>query len=115
MKKNSELYNSLLADTNLIFPQKQENVEYNYAYYPVIFESHEQMLNVRQALFENEIYPRRYFYPSLNTLPYLKAPIRRCQVSERIAERVLCLPLYYGLEENHIRKITEIIKRTLSL
>lgn len=69
---------------------------WNYAYFPVVFESENQLLRVMKALQEKEVYTRRYFYPSLNTLPFLSEPAT-CPVSEDIARRVLCLPLYPGL------------------
>lgn len=111
LKQRSDLYDALLADTPLIFPTRQANVTYNYSYYPVIFESYEQMMHVREMLMAQEIMPRRYFYPSLNTLPYLPPPAQQCPVSERVAERVLCLPLYYTLEETQIENIAHIVKQ----
>ena len=48
------------------------------------------------------------FYPSLNTLPYL--PTRQeCPISEDVAVRIACLPLYYELNEISLRKILSII------
>jgi dTDP-4-amino-4,6-dideoxygalactose transaminase len=68
------------------------------------------MIRVRQALLDNNIGPRRYFYPSLNTLPFLKPELRRaCPVSEDISSRVLCLPLYAGLQKKEVEKICSII------
>jgi hypothetical protein len=45
--------------------------EWNYSYYPVLFESEADLLNVEKKLKENNIVPRSYFYPSLHTLPYV--------------------------------------------
>lgn len=112
LKQRSNLYDALLADTPLIFPTRQANVTYNYSYYPVIFASRDQMMTVREALIAQGIMPRRYFYPSLNTLPYLPPPAQPCPVSERVAERVLCLPLYYSLEEAQIEYIAKVLKNT---
>jgi dTDP-4-amino-4,6-dideoxygalactose transaminase len=55
-----------------------------------------------------EIFPRRYFYPSLNTLSYLSTD-QRCPVSESIAGRILCLPLYPGLPGETIEKIAQVL------
>lgn len=73
----------------------REHTDWNYSYYPIIFDGIEQLDNVKKALNNAEIYPRRYFYPSLNTLDYVDK--QSCPVSEFIASRVLCLPLYVGL------------------
>ena len=49
-----------------------------------------------RELLANQIMARRYFYPSLNTLPYLNhSPV---PISENTAKRVLCLPLFYGMQ-----------------
>jgi dTDP-4-amino-4,6-dideoxygalactose transaminase len=84
-------------------------IDYNFAYYPIIFQSEEILLRVIDALNQYDIFPRRYFYPSLNTLHYVKP--QTCVVSENIACRILCLPLYYGLEESNIQQIASIINQ----
>lgn len=109
-KQCSSWYDELLADTHLQRPIAVEGVEYNYAYYPVVFPSHELMLVVRDALQKQEIYPRRYFYPSLNTLPFLREDQRRsCPVSETLAMRVLCLPIFTGLSHERLKQIATLI------
>jgi dTDP-4-amino-4,6-dideoxygalactose transaminase len=109
-KKLVELYDSLLLP-HVIRPRALEGTVYNYSYYPVILDSEEQLLRVRDALHQNNVTPRRYFFPSLNTLPYLKG--EPCPVSEDISGRVLCLPLYYELQESDIRRVCEILKANL--
>jgi dTDP-4-amino-4,6-dideoxygalactose transaminase len=104
------LYDELLKDSDLYSPKVPREVDYNYNYYPVIFSSHEDMIRVRKALMEKDIYPRRYFYPSLNTLPYLQqAGYKACPVAESAAMRILCLPLYSELQKEEISKIAQII------
>ncbi len=93
-------------------PKIQEDLEYNYAYYPVIFSSEEKLLKVMKALNEKSIFPRRYFYPSLNLLSYVDYV--SCPISEDISKRVLCLPLFVGLEEEQIKLISEIILKEIS-
>ena len=107
-KRICDLYDSLL-DFNMIRKLKiRANTEWNYSYYPIIFKSEEQLLKAEALLVENEIYPRRYFYPSLSTLPYISNS-NDVSVSEDIAPRVLCLPLYYELEEENIKRISKLI------
>ena len=72
----------------------------------------EQTLKIIDALHENEINPRRYFYPSLNTLKYIEDK-GNCPVSEDISKRVLCLPLYNGLSKTDVAKICEIVKENI--
>lgn len=106
----SEWYDRYLMGASLQRPVVVLGLEYNYAYYPVIFENHETMMRVRQALIENDIAPRRYFYPALNTLPFLRSALRKdCPVAESLSNRVLCLPLFVGLPSETIKKICGII------
>ncbi|MCX5848720.1 MAG: DegT/DnrJ/EryC1/StrS family aminotransferase [Deltaproteobacteria bacterium] len=110
----STLYDELIKDSQLYHLGAPQGVEYNYNYYPVLFPSHEDMMRARKALMDKDIYPRRYFYPSLNTLPYLQqAAYKACPVSESAAMRVLCLPIYYELQKEEIIKITGIILGTI--
>jgi dTDP-4-amino-4,6-dideoxygalactose transaminase len=113
-KKCSGQYTELLASLSLRIPDIPPETEYNYAYYPVVFDSSDTMMRVRKELLDSGIGPRRYFYPSLNTLPYLRPELQcRCRVSEDIANKVLCLPLYFGLERHEIEGVCKIIGRAV--
>ncbi|MDI9342692.1 MAG: DegT/DnrJ/EryC1/StrS family aminotransferase [Sediminibacterium sp.] len=108
-KTRSELYDSLLSTGGKVTrPVVPEETEYNYAYYPVVFESEAILLKVRETLLKHEVNTRRYFYPSLNRLPFLNTT-QPCPVSEDISSRVLCLPMYYDLETEHIERICKLI------
>ena len=107
-KKKYALYSDSLQEVPNVRFQKIKNGESNYSYFPVVFESEEKLLEVEAALNKDNIYPRRYFYPSVNTytkiVDYQPTPI-----SEDISKRVLCLPLYWGLEEGTIDGIAKTI------
>ena len=108
-KKVVDQYATIL-DFSKVTPLKiRENTVWNYSYYPVVFESETQLLEVQKSLNEAEIFPRRYFYPSLNTIPYVNGA--SMPVSESIAARVMCLPLYEGLEEDDVLRIISIINK----
>jgi dTDP-4-amino-4,6-dideoxygalactose transaminase len=99
--------------TGLVQFQKQnENATENYSYFPVVFKSEEQLLKVQKALNEQEIMPRRYFYPSLDTLTYIE-PKQEMLISRDISTRILCLPIYAELEKEIQKKIISIIKESL--
>jgi dTDP-4-amino-4,6-dideoxygalactose transaminase len=107
-----ELYDTLLRDTSLVGTKRLAGTEYNYAYYPLLFNSEEQLLTVRATLNAKDIFPRRYFFPTLNLLPYIKP--RVCMpVAESVAKRVLCLPLYDSLDSETVKEIAELIKSRL--
>lgn len=110
-KKVVDFYNKNLDFTRVQKIKIREGTTWNYSYYPVIFESEEQLLKVKGILIENKIVPRRYFYPSLNTIDYTKG--KSMPISESIAARILCLPLYVGLSEIDLDRIVEHINNNL--
>ena len=110
-KEICETYDKLL-EGKVVRPKVVENLEYNYIYYPIVLKDEEETLKIIDALHENEINPRRYFYPSLNTLKYIEDK-GNCPVSEDISKRVLCLPLYNGLSKTDVAKICEIVKENI--
>jgi dTDP-4-amino-4,6-dideoxygalactose transaminase len=103
-----ELYSKLLEPLPIKTLKIADGVEHNYAYYPTVFSDHEKMMEVKSALETENIFPRRYFFPSLNKLSFLKG--ESCPVSESISGRVLCLPLYHDLEKAQVERIAKIIK-----
>jgi len=111
-KKASEAYDQALNDLNISRPTLPENTDYNYAYYPIVFESEEILLKVIDEMNRHEISPRRYFYPNLDTLPYVeKASI---PTADSVAVRVLCLPLFTGIEQREIEQIVACIRTVLT-
>ena len=104
-----ELYSRLL-DGKFQTLKINPETKYNNAYFPVVMESESQLLGLKSKLEEHNVFPRRYFYPSLNTLPYITGA-QNCAVSESIASRIMCLPLYVGLEVKIVRKICEIMNQ----
>jgi dTDP-4-amino-4,6-dideoxygalactose transaminase len=106
-KEISRLYKSLFKELDFQYPVLSENVDYNYSYFPVIFSSERKMQAAKKNLSDAGINPRRYFYPSLNRLPYLSG--NKCPVSEDITSRVLCLPIYYELKNEEVKRISKIV------
>ena len=104
----------VLLDSNINMPIISPETVYNYAYYPVIFSSQKILLRVMRNLNQAGIFPRRYFYPALNTIPYIKAITKQTMpVAEDIAKRILCLPLYYELTISEVQDISHIINESL--
>lgn len=98
-----ELYESLLPE-GLVRPVPDPALGYNYAYFPVLFPSEKALLAAFERLSQHEIFPRRYFYPSLTRLPYISTE-NACPVAEDISRRIACLPLYGELEPEMVRLI----------
>lgn len=113
-RRSSERYDALLDGLALQRPKVAASLDYNYAYYPVLFEDHASMMRARRVLLDHDIMPRRYFFPSLNTLPFLREALRRpCPVSESAASRVLALPLSAMLEDVEIDAVVRCIREAL--
>lgn len=92
------------------FQEQNKDATENYSYFPVLFKDEEELLKVQKSLNDENIFPRRYFYPSLDTLDYIKSK-QECKISRDISKRVLCLPLYAELEKKNQDKIIKIIKK----
>ncbi|TGE23236.1 DegT/DnrJ/EryC1/StrS family aminotransferase [Hymenobacter metallicola] len=108
----SERYDAQLAGTGVQRPLIQPHTtRYNYSYYPTVMPSEEVLLAVREALNAADVIPRRYFYPSLNTLEYTGT--QSAPVSEDISTRALCLPLYYELTDEQVDTICAVLKSAL--
>ena len=108
-KTVSAMYDTLLPERGIRRPKLRPGLVYNYAYYPVIFDSEAIVLRIMDSLYQENIFPRRYYFPALNTLPYLPLQGQSCPVAESVSRRVLCLPLYAELEEASVEKIAAII------
>jgi dTDP-4-amino-4,6-dideoxygalactose transaminase len=112
-KKVVDLYDDHLDFKKIDKIKIRAEAEWNYSYYPVIFESEKKLLEIQKILNENNVFPRRYFYPSLNTIPFVNG--KSMPVSESIASRVMCLPLYEGLDEIDVLKIISLINNTMEI
>ena len=89
----------------------RENTDWNYSYYPVVFKTEKKLLLVQKKLMNNDIIPRRYFYPSLNLIDYVKG--QSMPVSESISSRIMCLPLFVNMNESDLKKIAKIISENV--
>lgn len=111
-KKQCSLYDQLFEDFKAEKQQTLPGAKINHSYYPLIFENEDELLEIQAELVKEEIYTRRYFYPSLSSLNYVEK--QRTPVSDDIVTRILCLPLYHDLKEHEQDKIASVMKRTQS-
>jgi len=116
-KRITDLYNRLLKDKKGIkLNATPENTTSNYSYYPVLIES-EKSGKTRDEVYEqlkqNNIYARRYFYPLISQFPAYRglpsAGDDRLPVATKIAQQVLCLPVYAELDEETVQKIGKTV------
>lgn len=111
-KEQGERYDKWLSKSVLKKIRINKDAEFNHAYYPIICPDEKTTLELFSQLEGNWIMPRRYFYPSLNTVRLYKG--QALEVSDDVSRRVLCLPVYYDLGMEEIDFICRIILRVLN-
>ena len=111
-RRIAERYNENLRTLSLGQPEIANGCVYNNAYYPVMFESESTLHRVLETLAPNNIFPRRYFYPPLSALPYLKNR-QSTPICNDISPRVLCLPMYHSLSMEEVDMVSRLIYRTV--
>jgi dTDP-4-amino-4,6-dideoxygalactose transaminase len=87
----------------------RKNTQWNYSYYPIIFDNEEILLAVQLELNKQNIFPRRYFYPSLNSIDFVNGGVM--PISESISSKILCLPLSNEIQEESLSLICDIISK----
>lgn len=107
-KKITHLYNELLQDADLKLFTPRVGTEWNYIGYVVFFPSEKDLLLAQKRLNKQNIFPRRYFYPTLNQLPYVT--YSEMPIAEHISKRALALPVYSSLLLESVETIAKLIK-----
>lgn len=111
-KNQVRQYKSELEQQPVQFQKARDNTEYNYAYFPVIFDTVQLTSKVEKQLSQHGVETRRYFTPSLNKLNYVNSQ-NALPVAEDVSGRVLCLPLFYDLTPKEISYVCTIVSQTL--
>lgn len=98
----------------VVQPTWHQQATTNGAYMPATFIDAAQCSAVLDGLARQGIVARRYFAPSLNQLAqYSQHGADSCPVSESLASRTLCLPLYYDLSADDVSMVTNAVKQAL--
>lgn len=111
------LYRKELAGVSGIFvPPLPADADYNFAYFPVLVKREYPLSRdgLNNRLREHGIFPRRYFYPLISDFPMYRGLPSAGQsdlpVARKVADSVLCLPIYPALEDPDIIRIISLIK-----
>ena len=112
--RRKEVYERYLGalEGRVQIQRQNANATQNYSYFPIVLESEEQLQGLQKVLNKQGVFPRRYFYPSLDTLSYIE-PKQHMPISRDISKRILCLPMYPELEEAVQMQIIETLKGQL--
>lgn len=106
------LYKKLLEGFPLQWQQIRDDISSNYSYLPVAFDSADTRCKVESALSSENISFRRYFQPSLNKLSFFYDS-HSMPNAESLAERILCLPLFFGIDDEQIHKVCQVLSKAL--
>lgn len=106
----SERYDEKLKGFKALKPRWNNSGTLNYAYYPLVVDNEELLHKCIEGLKLNEIFVRRYFFPSLSkVLPYLESV--EMPITEDIAKRMMCLPLFHDLTLEEVDLICRLLLR----
>jgi len=94
-----------------------DSVKHSYSYFPILVDKEKYGIT-RDGLYDklksNNIYSRRYFYPLISQFPsYRGLPSARpdnLPIATRVADQVLCLPIFPNLQPSQVSQIVELIK-----
>ena len=91
-------------------------VRHNYAYFPILINAAEYGMTRDELYFkmrDANVLGRRYFYPLISTFDTYKnlesSNPANLPVATRIADEVICLPMYYGLTEEDLERVVRYI------
>lgn len=119
VKNIAKTYRENLKDIKgLSFFNDIEGVRHNYAYFPILINKKEfgkSRDEVYEELKKHNILSRRYFYPLISQFSTYRglpsADPKNLPVAKKIAEQVLCLPIYASLYIQTVDKICDLIKK----
>ena len=115
-KKLYQIYRERLGDVPGISfsPDPDNNVEYNYAYVPILIDEKEFGMSrddLCLKLKAYNVFTRRYFYPLINEFAcYQSVSISRpLTMGKKISGEILTLPIYWDLTTNDVLRISEML------
>ncbi|MCQ2378321.1 MAG: DegT/DnrJ/EryC1/StrS family aminotransferase [Victivallaceae bacterium] len=116
-QKVAEFYREALKDVpGITMLYDLPGVRHNYAYFPILVDAEKYGIT-RDALYEkfkaSGIMTRRYFYPLCSDFPTYRglpsATAKNLPVATRVAQEILCLPMYADLTEEDLGKIIQFV------
>ena len=92
------------------------DVRHNYSYFPILINAEEYGMSRDELYFimkDDHVLGRRYFYPLISTFDTYNnlesSNPANLPVATRIADEVICLPMYYGLTEEDLERVLNCI------
>lgn len=103
--------------SGISFMEDIPGVRHNYSYFPIFVDAEKYGMTRDELYFkmkEQDIFGRRYFFPLISTFSTYKgfdsASPANLPIATKIADRVICLPIYADLKKNDVEKVINVIK-----
>ena len=100
----------------LHFMEYITGVRHNYSYFPIFVDAEKYGMTRDELYFkmkEQNVFGRRYFYPLISEFSTYRgldsARLDNLPVAHKIANSVICLPMYAGLSEDDINRILIVL------
>ncbi len=114
----AKIYREELNDVKGIsFMTDMQGVKHNYSYFPIFVDEAAYGMTRDELYFKlqkKNIFGRRYFYPLISEFATYRglpsAKKANLPNAHRLAESVICLPIYNELKEDDLRRVIELIK-----
>ncbi len=118
-KHVAELYRAALKDVEgITFFNDIPGVTHNYAYFPIFVDAEKYGMTRDELYFkmkEHNVLGRRYFYPLISSFSTYRglesANKENLPIATQKADQVICLPMYYGLSDEDIKRIVLLITK----
>lgn len=98
--------------------QDMPGVKHNYSYFPIFVDSEKYGMTRDELYFKmqsHQVFGRRYFYPLISTFSTYRglasANRENLPNAYRMADEVICLPMYHNLTEEDVNKVIQEIIR----
>jgi len=100
------------------FMEDIPGVRHNYAYFPIFIDEEKYGMTRDELYFkmkEQNVLGRRYFYPLISEFSTYRglesAQRENLPVAHRIADSVICLPMYHNLTESEVNRVIDQIRK----
>ena len=103
------LYKENLDSSKVKF-QRIVTDNYNYSYMPILLNDINSRDNVCSVLLSKNVNPRKYFYPLISNLDFIKC-LDKFEIAQNISDRILCLPIYPDLSELEVKLISKNVNK----
>lgn len=110
-------YRDALKDVEgIAFFDDQPNITHNYSYFPIFVDAERYGMSRDELYFkmkEQNVLGRRYFYPLISDFSTYRglesAKPENLSNARKMADSVICLPMYHDLEQNDLDRIIKLI------